>query len=219
MKINKNDYTIIAKELTKELIDKITGNDEEWLFGKIPSKNVMIGMIDGASMEESILKNDDSSNNRFETIPSIGLRFRVSKNCPDILITLKGKLFYRTRPSFEEQQRFILEKYSKKEDKIFHSPDELINYLEEKKKDIQYIEEKEQLVNIYKSINLESLGEFRYKPGDDLDLLNKQIEEQLIKVIDTIKMNSFCYKPIWRNVSSFLNLESFKTILNEQRLD
>ena len=79
------------------------------------------------------------------------------------------------RPSFEEQQRFILEKYSKKEDKIFLSPDELIKYLEEKKKDIQYIEEKEQLVNIYKSINLESLGEFRYKPGDDLDLLNKQI--------------------------------------------
>lgn len=219
MKINKNDYTIIAKELTKELIDKITGNDEEWLFGKIPSKNVMIGMIDGASMEESILKNDDSSNNRFETIPSIGLRFRVSKNCSDISIILKGKLFYRTRPSFEEQQRFILEKYSKKEDKIFLSPDELIKYLEEKKKDIQYIEEKEQLVNIYKSINLESLGEFRYKPGDDLDLLNKQIEEQLIKVIDAIKMNSFCYKPIWRNVSSFLNLESFKTILSASEMN
>lgn len=93
MNTNKN-YTIVAKKLIQELTEKITGNDEEWLFGKIPSKHVMIGMIDGGQKEESFLMGKDVNDDRRETIPSIGLRFRLQKEISKIKIQLQGKFFF-----------------------------------------------------------------------------------------------------------------------------
>ena len=88
MKINKNDCTLVAESLKDELIQDITGNNEEWLFGKVPSENVMIGMIDGAMQESSILKGEEVDDKKFKTIPSIGLRFRVPKETNSIKIKI-----------------------------------------------------------------------------------------------------------------------------------
>ena len=66
MKINKNDCTLVAESLKDELIQDITGNNEEWLFGKVPSENVMIGMIDGAMQESSILKGEEVDDKKLD---------------------------------------------------------------------------------------------------------------------------------------------------------
>ena len=113
MSINKKDYTLVARQLLKELINDITGENEGWLFGKKPSDCVMIGMIGADTKEASIIKGEDVDNQKFQAIPSIGIRFHVPPQTKKIDIALKGKLFYRSMPSFEEQCQFLIDKYSK----------------------------------------------------------------------------------------------------------
>ena len=181
MKINKNDYTIVAKELTNELIRKITGDDEDWLFGKTPSEHVMIGMIDAQSEEESILKGEEIDNKKFDSIPSIGIRFRVQNQCEKVFISLKGKLFYRTRPTYQQQIEYILQNQSKKTGIHFVDIESLKHYITNKKQDEEYVEEKESIVKVYKSISLSSLGTFELNLHDlknSIDSINLLIDKK-----------------------------------------
>ena len=86
--INKHDAQLVAQELVESLRREITGEDEEWLFGKKPSDSVMIGMIGSSVGEASILRGEEVDNQRFESIPSIGLRTRIV-GTPSIKISLK----------------------------------------------------------------------------------------------------------------------------------
>lgn len=62
MSVNKKDYTIVAECLLDELVKDITGENEDWLFGKKPSDNVMIGMIGADTKDASIIKGEDVDN-------------------------------------------------------------------------------------------------------------------------------------------------------------
>ena len=41
MSVNKQDFTIVAQCILDELVNDITGENEDWLFGKKPSDNVL----------------------------------------------------------------------------------------------------------------------------------------------------------------------------------
>ena len=178
MSINKLNYTIVAQELIKELTNNITGNNEDWLFGKVPSKHVMIGMIDGGQKEESVLVGDESESDRRETIPSIGLRFYIDNNSKEIVIKLQGKLFYRIKPSYDDEVKFLLDKYTKKTGINFETVDELLSYIDDCKKTPEFAEPKEGIVNFYKSINLSQLGEFVLNIADFNNSLNEIYNSQ-----------------------------------------
>lgn len=217
MSINKNDYTIVAKELVTELIRDITGENEEWLFGKVPSEHVMIGMIDGSAKESSIIKGEEVDNQRFESIPSLGMRFRVDKGTRNVNITLKGKLFYRTTPTYDEQVKFLCEKYTKKSGSKIGSIEQLKQYINDQAKMPEFIEPKEGIVYSYKSINLSEIGSFTYDLENwenSLKSINADISERLNSKIDQIRDVSVYIKRVDRKISSYFNESSFELILN-----
>lgn len=217
MSVNKKDYTIVARHLLNELISDITGENEGWLFGKRPSDCVMIGMIGADTKEASVIKGEDVDNQKFSKIPSIGIRFRVPCGTKNISFALKGKLFYRSMPSYEDQCRFLIEKYSKTSEGQISSVEDIQNHvLAAAAQDPEFVEPKETLVLTYKSILLQELGEFSL----DLDNLtsssadaNYNINALLEKKIDEIVGESIAGKNVSRPVSSFLAKESFAKIL------
>lgn len=218
MSINKKDYTLVARKLLKELLDDITGENESWLFGKKPSDCVMIGMIGADTTEASIIKGEDVDNQKFQAIPSIGLRFHVPSQTKKINIVLKGKLFYRSMPSFEDQCKFLVDKYSKANlDKNIDSVESLQNYVLEGAKSAGYIEPKEGLVLTYKSIALSEFEAFPFdldNPEESGKLLNHKIQEILNQKVDSIADDSIIGKNVSRPITSFLSEPTFNKILD-----
>ena len=216
MSVNKRDYTIVAKGLIDELVSDITGENEEWLFGKIPSDNVMIGMIDGESREESVIKGEEVDNKRFETIPSLGLRFRVPTSVQSVSIALNGKLFYRIRPTYEQQTRYLLEKYSKKFGKEFKDIDGLLECIENEKKINPDFDLKDGIVNVYKSISLKDFGTF-ILDINEFDKSLKDINDRISNITEnyrySLNSSSYGYKKVLRKVDSLLDENNFSTIL------
>lgn len=213
MNIDNKDYTLVAQNLAHELISDITGENEEWLFGKIPSENVMIGMIDGAKKESSILKGDDVDNKRLESIPSIGLRFKIDKNSDHFEFSLKGKLFYRVIPTYEQQCRYLLEKYSKKEGKNFVTISDLKEFLENRGRDET---EKEKIAYVYKSISLPKFGDFSVNISncnESIKLINEEIANKIQEEIDLIRNESCGIKNVSRKISTFFNEDSYNNLL------
>lgn len=215
MKINKKDFTLVAEKLRDELLSNITGENEEWLFGKIPSQHVMVGMISASVKDSAILKGEIVDNQRFESIPSIGMRFHLDKKAQIIRVYLKGKLFYRIAPSFDEQIKFFVEKYSKEDSSITNYAT-LLEYLKNKSTDPDFIEPREELVFIYKSINLEDLGLFEIQINDRAaqDLVNDQIKTRLLSKVEEIRALSVVGKAVKRPITELLDKDRFNAILN-----
>ena len=215
--INKKDYTLVAESIVDELIKDITGENEDWLFGKIPSKNVMIGMIDGDKKENSILKGENVDNQRFEFIPSLGLRFRVAKNTNELTIKLRGKLFYRVLPTYDDQIKYLVNIYSKMYSSDIHDLDSLKDYITKMSSDPNFIEPKESIAPVYKSIRLEDLGEFVLKLDNiktNTEELNREITNRLDEKIEEIYPNSIGCPEVGRNVSKYFTKTGFESILN-----
>ena len=220
--VNKKNYTIVAKSLTKEILDDITGENEEWLFGKIPSKSVLIGKIDGATDEASVLKGEDIDNQRLDSIPSIGLRFKVAKNCTKVTFSLKGKLFYRVQPSYEEQCKYLFDHFSKIFSHKISNMDDLKAFVTELTEKEGEVEPKDKIVNKYKSIRLSALGEFEYNLADwenSLESINSDLNERLKTIRDSIKDESVCIKKGERNISTFYNKEGYEAFLKSSIAD
>ena len=166
MKINKQNCTIVAESLKDELIRDITGSNEEWLFGKTPSEHVMIGMIDGAQQEASILKGEEVDDKKFKTIPAIGLRFRVPKETTKVQLILKGKLFFRIRPTYEQELKYLISQLNGKENSTIKTKEDILNFIEEYKKNNEGAEPKEYIVQVNKSISLHDFGYFTIDIND-----------------------------------------------------
>ena len=208
MKINKNDCTLVAESLKDELIQDITGNNEEWLFGKVPSENVMIGMIDGAMQESSILKGEEVDDKKFKTIPSIGLRFRVPKETNSIKIKINGKLFYRIKPTFTQQLKFLLSQFNGKEGLNVSSKQELLQCIENIKKENKDAEPRESIVQVNESIMLNDFGLFDFDINDDkksTENINAQLSKKIADAIDLIRTKSVGYKNTKLLVSELLD--------------
>ena len=214
--VNKSDAQLVAKELVENLRREITGEDEEWLFGRKPSESVMIGMIGCSNEESSVLRGEAVDNQRFESIPSIGLRARFIGTA-NISIGLKGRLFYRVRPTYEEQVIYLVKKYSKllQDDSIVDA-ESLKAHLAKKHADPNYQEPKEKLVYRYKSIQLPSLGLFDLCTDnfeDSKTAINEQISKALVEKIDSIRAESILTKEPLHPISDYLDETSFQKIL------
>ena len=198
MKNNKENYTLVAKELAKELINDISGENEEWLFGEVPSKNIMIGMIDSRDGDSGSLLGDRvKEDSLFKSVPSLGVRFRLDKDTRSVFIKLKGKLFYRVRPTFEQQVKYSITSFNNKYNQTIKTCDELIEFIDRKIKEEEFIEPPEQIVQINKSFNLEEFGEFELDIFDIQDCvksINDSIKRKVENVVDGISGESVRYK-------------------------
>lgn len=216
-KINKKNCTIIAEELLNSLTKKITGEDEEWLFGKRPSDCVMVGMIGGCKEESSIIKGEEVDDQRFESVPSIGIRFRFNTNYSRAWVRVKGKLFYRVKPFYTDQIKYMILYFRKKfgAEKVVDK-ESLINYIIDQKNN-SICDEKIDIVKIYKSISLSDLGEIEIDLNDaakSQDILDNELCIRLNKKIDEINKYSISCKNVLRSASFLLDEENFNNLLN-----
>lgn len=216
MSVNKQDFTIVAQCILDELVNDITGENEDWLFGKKPSDNVMIGMIGADTQDASIIRGDAVDNQKFQTIPSIGLRFRVPASANQVTFVLKGKLFYRVAPSFDDQRKYIIEGYSKETQKEFQTAEAVLEDILECSKDPKYIEPKRDLVPIYKSLKLCDFGPFVLsfkEPDKSRDEINQQIQNKIKETVDQIRDYSVASKKLSRPISSLLDEQQFTSFV------
>jgi len=213
MKINKQNCTIVAESLKDELIRDITGSNEDWLFGKVPSEHVMIGMIDGAQQEASILKGEEVDDKKFKTIPAIGLRFRIPKETTKVQLKLKGKLFYRIRPTYEQQLKYLISQLNGKENLVIKTKEDVLNFVDNYKLNNDGAEPKEYIVQVNKSISLRDFGYFTIDIND-IENCSNQLNEQLSKnindIIDSIRTTSVGYKKLQLPISELLDETRFE---------
>lgn len=216
MSVSKKDYTIVAECLLDELVKDITGENEDWLFGKKPSDNVMIGMIGADTKDASIIKGEDVDNQKFQTIPSIGLRFRVPVQSKKVAFCLKGKLFYRVKPTFEDQKKYLVDKYKKAFPGKVQTETDILRMVAENSSNPEYVEPKDNLVLVYKSINLRDFGLFELdlsEPSHSRDMINEQLQTSINNTIDQIKDASVVGKNVSRPISTLLNEQEFAKII------
>ena len=128
--MSSNNHTIVAKKITNELINIISGRNEKSLFGNKPSSVAMLGMLKGQT-EDRMFDDDEYS---IKNIPSLGLSFHAPIDSKKITIQLKGYLYYRIKPTFDEQSRYMIDLFSDKYNIDFKNIDELNDYFEERKK-------------------------------------------------------------------------------------
>ena len=185
----KHNSTVVAKAALHELLSEINGENEEWLFGKIPSENVMIGMIDSVEQEDNYVEDDVENNGMYKSIPSIGMRFRVPNNQQKIIISLKGKLFYRIRPTFEQQVKFLIEKYNGADGLLIKTKEELVSFIEKNPEG-----KIDTIVRTNKSIDLSTLGSFVFDLlENDADKIELALRQKLDDAIDSIKTKSVSF--------------------------
>ena len=200
---DKNNFTVVANALLDELIGDVTGQNEEWLFGKTPSDNVMIGMIDGIGQEVPLSDDSPTDNKLFRSIPSIGVRFKIPKEQKSISLSLKGKLFYRTRPTLNDQIKYLIEKCNGINGFCVKNKNDLENYFGEGEQPTETI------VRINKSISLSSLGFFNLDIENfenSLTILNEEIEKRLAEKVDEVSLSSFRYTAPLIPVSRYLKM-------------
>ena len=206
---------VVANTVLNQLLQNITGGNEDWLFGKVPSKSVMIGMIDSYSEEKGFLDEDVENNRMYKSIPSIGLRFKLLKEQKTISVQLKGKLFYRIRPTFKQQIDFLIEKYNNSDGLNIKNKDELNNYIKD------HPEGKiDRIVRINKSIVLSDLGTFTLELtnlDDNLVQLNKSLKRELLSVIDKIKTESVIFNESTFPATKLLDEQNYEHFLDSHQ--
>lgn len=210
---NKKNFTIVANTLLDELLSDITGQNEDWLFGKTPSEHVMIGMVDGVDQDTPLTDDSASDNRLFRSIPSIGVRFKIPKEQKNIHFSLKGKLFYRTKPTLKDQIKYLIEKCNGIKGHVVSNEEELkLHFLNDE-------ETQETIVRTNGSISLTSLGSFNLSIEDfdnSLKQINDSLDKKLKEKVDEIIGSSYRYKNPQVSVSTFLkmNEESYQKFIS-----
>lgn len=212
MKNKKHCYTLVAQSLVNELSKDIRGENKDFLFGKIPSEAVMIGMIDGYKMLKNGL--DVSPFKRASYIPSIGARFRVSKETKKITFSIRGKLFYSIKPTYEKQIKYLI-------DQICNPGVNDLESLKEFSKTIknnpEKAEEKYRLVPCYEDFDLKDIGTLELDLDNienSLKSINQKIQKWLDDKFDSVDGIAFSNKFPERHLEEFLDEDKFNSTVS-----
>lgn len=154
-----NNYNIMANYIVSKYIERVSGKDIEETFVDIdPSKRVMVGMLSEDRVETKFEGGYvENTNTRFDSIPSISLSFIVKKNnLGKLNIIPSGLFFYMVAPDYNKTVKYILEKYSQRDNEKYTN----ILQLCEKYPDIKF-----QLPLTYKKIDISEIM------GDGIEIL------------------------------------------------
>jgi len=185
-----NNYNILADYIVSKYVDRISGDDVADTFvDDDPADRVMVGMLAENKVDERFEGGYVENNNaRFESVPSLSISFRVKKNPSGVLRVLpKGLLFYAIEPDYQKTVKFLVQKYSEKDNVTYSSIHQLCEV---------YPEEKFYLPMTYQKIRIEDeMGE-----GIAINLngirdkkfhLENEIAERLTSLADQI-MSKIC---------------------------
>lgn len=223
--MEKENCTLVAKEITSKLENLLSGNSEEMLFGKKPEDVVLLGNIVAGQVSTSLLEdNEFSVENSYKSAPSIGVNFHKIKTENIIKILISGKFYYRVIPTYEENLRFLLDKYSHEYKRHFNAANELINYIKEEVNNKQdFIIPNEKIMYLFKAINLEEFlnpVEIDYATPDSLkytlELANNNINEILQTKIEGIKNESVNFKNSNTSILDLLNENEYLKLVSRK---
>lgn len=142
-----NNYNIVADYIAQKYIDRISGSDlDERILGEEQIDLVMTGLLAEDRIEQSFegryIENQDT---KFQSIPSIGLKFDVTGEDSVVTIYPKGLLFYTVKPNYGEVIEYYIRVKSNKEQKKYTGIEQLAE---------EFPEEKFVFPKVYKHINL-----------------------------------------------------------------
>jgi hypothetical protein len=191
MNTTKN-YQIVSQYILDKYIEKIScGGANDLYLNQVPKEVSLIGMLSGENQEEFLSKSDEEKL-KFKALPSIGLNFRIQENAQGtIYLNLVGNLFYREKPTFEEQINYLHNKYK------INYPEltDRIDFIKASKGEHPVSQIREQFVDKYRKINLKSVlsdiaifenGEFKNE-----DKINQIINTRLSELMNSLQDKSY----------------------------
>lgn len=191
MNTTKN-YQIVSQYILDKYIEKIScGGANDLYINQIPKEVSLIGMLSGENQEEFLSKFDEEKL-KFKSLPSIGLQFRVQENIHGVIyLNLSGNLFYREKPSFEEQLNYLHNKYKIKYPELY----ELTDFIKAAKSEHPVSHIREQFVDKYRKINLKSIFSdiIIFENGKFIDEveINKLISTRLTELMSNLNDKSY----------------------------
>ena len=225
MDLNKENCTVVAKHLTKRMENLLSANSEDELIGRKPEDVVLLGNIKAGQTIESIVDKDDFEvDNDYKSVPSIGMNFHTNIETSKITLKLYGKLYYRISPTFDDNLKYLLKKYGRKERKKFSTPNELMDYFDNiRKKDPNFTYPIERIMYLYKSISLEDFipsieldisndTNFKYT----LEVSNKVIEEKLREKCCLLFNESINVKNSNKSLRDFLDKREYELLISRK---
>lgn len=129
------NYSLFVNTLVDRYVDSISGELLENVFvERNPNERIMIGKLASNRAEKTFDKGySENKQNRFTSIPSINVTFRVRKNDSGIIyFKPRGFLFYTITPDYQKTVEYILNEYSERSSKQYSSIQELIDECQDK---------------------------------------------------------------------------------------
>ncbi len=108
MTIIYKDYEKFANMLVKDVLEKLTGSHKDFerrFMSRQPHYDILIGNLSGIDMESD--SGDDS-----KTLNTISVKFLIEDFKDEISIHLDFSLYFRVLPTFEEQNKYLIQKNS-----------------------------------------------------------------------------------------------------------
>lgn len=225
MDLNKDNCTIVAKEITNRLESILSGNSETDLIGKKPEDVVLLGSIKaGQTIESMVEKNEFEVANDYKSAPSIGINFHTKTDTGKIILKLYGKFYYRICPTYKENLDYLLKKHGRNFRKEFSTADELIQFYDEKQKmDPNFSYPIEKIMYLYKSVSLEKcIPPLELDISNDIncrytvELANKMIESKLSELSFSLADKSVNVKNSNKTLKDFLNEKEYNLLINKK---
>ena len=102
-------HSIFAEQIAQELIGELTGENVDYLMGKVPEEKFIVGQLSPKPDSAEFLTSRTIIN-------AVGINFNIEKsavNDCELVIHLCGNLFYRTFPTYDEQCQALVLEYNK----------------------------------------------------------------------------------------------------------
>ena len=204
----QKEHSIFAETIARELIDELTGDNINYLSGKVPEEKFIVGQLSPKAESMEFLSSRTIIN-------SVGLNFNIEKeklNDCELIIHLCGNLFYRVFPPYEEQCQAMVQEYNKMFGKSFFTLEEFLK--DDTLKD-QFWDEKKakpnpdcklSMLNAYRKISLEDYGiyvsiklsdiydqEHSIGVVDDSSAVNGQLTKTINDIIENFVLNQEDY--------------------------
>ena len=150
-------HSIFAEQIAQELIGELTGENVDYLVGKVPEEKFIVGQLSPKADSSEFLTSRTIIN-------AVGINFSIEKNAAndcEIVVHLCGNLFYRTFPAYDEQCHAIVLEFNKMFGKEYSSlkqffdDEEVYKQFWDEKKGVPNPNYRVSILNTYRKISLE----------------------------------------------------------------
>lgn len=169
-----NNHMLFAEKILSDFIDNITGRNKTKIIGENPDESFFVGKL---SSIDDVIENKDMNSN--VKVNQMSIDFFIKKeeySDSKLNIKIRGELYYRILPTYDEQREFYLKELNKKTNEMdFNEISEAISYFEDNRNNRQIMNlSKCSLLPIYNKLAIDDNLELKV----DLKSLVKEVKNQ-----------------------------------------